>query len=202
MTEPHSESEPSAIDANAEVGPEIDGEVIPVEDVSAADEETGLDIAAQELRAELELVQDRHLRLAAEFENFRKRTARERTEAWGRAQADLVGKLLDPMDDLDRVSELDPAQTSAQDIIKGVELVERKFLRELESAGMERVGKLGEPFDPNLHEAIGSVPAQSGKEDQTIGRIVQAGYKLGNYLIRPAKVQVAVWQNEDGASGA
>ena len=156
--------------------------------------------AIERLQSQFDELQDRHLRIAAEYENFRKRTARERTEMWQRAQAEVVSNILDALDDFERVLQLDSASASAEDVIKGVELVERKLLRELESAGLERVGRIGEAFDPKHHEAIGSLPAETEEEDHTVGAILQSGYKFGGALIRPAKVQVLLWQTE-GSQG-
>ncbi len=150
----------------------------------------------ERLQSQFDELQDRHLRIAAEYENFRKRTARERTEMWQRAQAEVVSNILDALDDFERVLQLDSASASAEDVIKGVELVERKLLRELESAGLERVGRVGEAFDPKHHEAIGSLPAETEEEDHTVGAILQSGYKFGGALIRPARVQVLMWQTE------
>ena len=155
--------------------------------------------AAIRLRHELQELKDRHLRLAAEYENFRKRTARERTETWSRAQADVVTNILDALDDLGRVLDLDTSVASTQDVVAGVELVDRKLIRELTNAGLEKVGEQGEVFDPNHHEAIGSLPAQTPEEDQTVGAVVQVGYRFGGALLRPAKVQVRMWQG--GGSG-
>lgn len=154
------------------------------------------DQAVIRLEEELDTLKDRHLRVAAEYENFRKRTARERTELWSRAQAGVVSGLLDALDDLGRVSDLDPQVATAEDVIKGVELVERKLFKELETAGLERVGEVGQPFDPNQHEAIGSLPATSAKEDHTVGSVLQPGYKFGGALIRPARVQVRMWSGD------
>ena len=153
--------------------------------------------AIERLQGQLDELQDRHLRIAAEYENFRKRTARERAEMWQRAQAEVVSNILDALDDFERVLQLDSASASAEDVIKGVELVERKLLRELESAGLERVGRVAEAFDPNHHEAVGSLPAQAEEEDHTVGAILQSGYKFGGVLIRPARVQVLMWQPEE-----
>ncbi len=155
--------------------------------------------AAIRLEQELKELKDRHLRVAAEYENFRKRTSRERSETWSRAQADVVTNILDALDDLGRVSDLDASVASSEDVIKGVELVERKLIRELTGAGLERVGAQDDVFDPNQHEAIGSLPAQTPEEDQTVGMVVQIGYRFGGALLRPAKVQVRMWQG--GGSG-
>ncbi len=155
-----------------------------------------LDQAVERLQDQLNELQDRHLRTAAEYENFRKRTAKERTEMWKRAQADVVSSILDALDDFQRVLELDRSTTSAEDVIAGVELVERKLFRELEGAGLERIGQQGEPFDPNLHEAVGAIPAEAEEQDHTVGAILQAGYKFAGALIRPARVQVFMWQGD------
>lgn len=145
-----------------------------------------------ELRAEFEELQDRHLRLAAEFDNFKKRTARERVEGRARAQGEIVSLMLDALDDLGRVAHVDPAATNAKDVVDGVELVERKLYRLLEAAGLERIGAVGEGFDPNQHEAIGTVPATHGEGDHTVAAVLQPGYRFSGQLLRPARVQVFV----------
>ncbi len=157
--------------------------------------------AVTRLQGQLAEMQDRHLRIAAEYDNFRKRTARERTELWTRAQADVVARVLDVLDDFGRVLDVDRSQATMEDVIKGVELVERKLVRDLEASGLERVGEVGEPFDPNHHEAIGSLPAESKDHDHTVGTVLQVGYKFGGALLRPARVQVRMWHDDGGAAG-
>ncbi len=152
------------------------------------------DEAVERLQAQLNELQDRHLRTAAEYENFRKRTAKERIEMRKRAQADVVASILEALDDFQRVLALDRSTTSAEDVIAGVDLVERKLFRELEAAGLERIGQEGEPFDPHLHEAVGALPAEAEEQDHTVGAILQAGYQFAGALIRPARVQVFTWQ--------
>ena len=144
------------------------------------------------LEEELEQLKDRHLRTAAAFDNFRKRTVRDRNETWARAQAQLASSVLDALDDLSRVLELDPGQATVPDVVQGVELVERKLLRELEAAGLRRVGVEGEIFDPNDHEAVGTVPASSPEADGTVAQVLQVGYRFGDSLLRPARVMVHV----------
>jgi molecular chaperone GrpE len=156
----------------------------------------------EQLVAELDELRDRYLRMAAEYDNFRKRTARERLDLRSRAQAELVGALLDALDDLGRVAHLDPATTPAGDVIAGVELVERKLLRLLSGAGLERVADTDIPFDPNQHEAIGTVPAERPELDHTVGTIAQAGYRFGGQLLRPARVMVRLWSDEAANAGA
>ena len=145
------------------------------------------------VEAELAEWKDRHLRLAAEYDNFRKRAARERDELRTRAQADLARRLLEALDDLGRVAHLDPAVTAAPDVIAGVELVERKVLRELVGAGLEAVTAADVPFDPTVHEAIATVAAESADRDHTVAAVFQPGYRFNGTLLRPARVQVRIF---------
>jgi molecular chaperone GrpE len=138
---------------------------------------------------------DRHLRLAAEYDNFRKRTMKERTETWTRAQAELVSKLADALDDLARFAHIDPTEIDSKRLHEGVDLVERKVWKELENAGVTRIDKAGVPFDPNVHEAITTQPAPKPEQDHTVGQVVQPGYKMRDTLLRPARVIVLTWQD-------
>lgn len=159
------------------------------------------DQAIARLGAELDALKDRHLRLAAEYDNYRKRTTKERAETWLRAQAELVQRLADALDDLSRFAHVDPAQTDAKTIHDGVDLVERKVWKELEAAGVTRVDQTGVPFDPAVHEAVTTQPAAAPEEDHSVGQVLQAGYKLRDLLLRPARVVVLTWQGERPADG-
>lgn len=159
------------------------------------------DQAIARLEGELDALKDRYLRLAAEYDNFRKRTAKERGEAWVRAQAEVVLRLVDALDDLARFAHVDPEQTDVKTIHDGVDLVERKFRKELEALGVTRVDQLGVPFDPNVHEAVTMQPAVSPEQDHTVGAVLQAGYKLRDTLLRPARVVVLQAQGERPADG-
>lgn len=139
---------------------------------------------------EYEDLKDRHLRLVAEFDNFRKRTAKQMSDSGAAAQAFLITRLLDALDDLGRVAHLDPEKTEAGDILSGVEMVEKKILKELEGVGLEKVGVVGEPFDPKQHEAIGTVPVDEEASVDTVATVLQMGYRVGTVLLRPAMVQV------------
>ncbi len=156
--------------------------------------------AVRRLTEELEVAKDRHLRLAAEFDNFKKRAQRERTETWGRAQAELVVAILDALDDLGRVAHLSPDTTSVRDLLAGVELVERKLTRALGQGGLERVGVAGETFDPNIHEAVSTAAAPAAEQDHVIQSVLQPGYKFGGALLRPARVVVLLWHEPEPAS--
>lgn len=137
---------------------------------------------------------DRHLRLAAEYDNFRKRTAKERAETWARAQAELVSRLADALDDLSRFAHIDPAAIDAKTLHDGVDLVERKVWKELENAGVTRIDQAGVPFDPKVHEAVTTQPAAKPEQDHTVGQVVQPGYMMRDTLLRPARVIVLTWQ--------
>jgi molecular chaperone GrpE len=142
---------------------------------------------------------DRHLRLAAEYDNFRKRTAKERADLWAKAQAELLKDVVDALDDLTRFARVDPAHTDAKTLHEGVNLVERKLWKELEAAGVRRVDQVGVAFNPNVHDAVTTAPAADPSQDHTVGAILQAGYQLGDLLIRPARVQVLTWQGDKGS---
>ena len=144
-----------------------------------------------ELEAERDRLKDQHLRLAADFDNFRKRTEDRLRQRWNRAQADLVARFLEPLDDLRRVTALEPESTASVDaIVEGVDLVERKFFRALEEAGVEVVDPEGASFDPNTMEAMMRVSAESEEDDDTVASVFQRGYTLKGILIRPARVSV------------
>jgi molecular chaperone GrpE len=157
--------------------------------------------AVARLAAELDELKDRHLRLAADYDNFRKRTQKERTEQWARAQADLVARLVDALDDLARFAHIDPAQTDAKTIHDGVDMVERKVWKTLDAIGVTRVDLIGVPFDPHLHEAVTISPADDPAKDHTVGAVLQPGYQLGGALVRPARVVVLTWQGERPRNG-
>ncbi|MGH7547159.1 MAG: nucleotide exchange factor GrpE [Gemmatimonadales bacterium] len=157
--------------------------------------------AVGRLEGQLAELKDRHLRLAAEYENFRKRTLKERTDLWGRAQAELVQRLVDALDDLARFAHVDPDATDARTIHDGIDMVERKVWKELEASGVTRVDQVGVPFDPNVHEAVTTEPTDHPAKDQTVGVVLQPGYELGGQLIRPARVAVLTWQGERAERG-
>ncbi len=145
--------------------------------------------AVRRLEDQLREANDRHLRLAAEFDNFRKRVARERIELADRAQAAFVMKLLEVLDDVDRVV-ASPAGTDGAVVLQAVELVDRKLRKELEVAGLERVDPKGAPFDPAFHEAVSVAPPPSPELDHTVASVFQVGYRFKGNLVRPARVQV------------
>lgn len=145
--------------------------------------------AVEEQRREYEALNDRHLRLAAEFDNYRRRVERERAELFGRAQADLAARLLETLDDLDRVRQHSESAT-AQVLLEAIQLVERKLRNTLEAAGLESVDAEGAVFDPTSMEAVATVSADSEADDDIVSDVFQPGYRFKGTLVRPARVRV------------
>ncbi|MDE3247565.1 MAG: nucleotide exchange factor GrpE [Bacteroidota bacterium] len=142
---------------------------------------------AQEEAAEWK---DKYLRLVAEFDNFRKRTARERVELTQTAGKDIVVSLLDVLDDCDRAQKQLDSSTDVQAIREGVQLVFNKLRNTLQSKGLKQMESVGQPFDADLHEAITEIPAPTpGAAGKVIDQ-VQPGYYLNDKIIRFAKVVV------------
>jgi len=146
-----------------------------------------------DLSRALEEQRDKYLRLAAEYDNYRRRTARERQEAGARGQADLVKQLIESLDDLARFAHLDPAAVDAATVVQGAELVEKKILKTLGAAGLEVVHPLDQTFDPALHEAVATEPAAAREDDHVVARVYQPGYVFNGQLLRPARVVVKQW---------
>ncbi|HUF34665.1 MAG TPA: nucleotide exchange factor GrpE [Gemmatimonadales bacterium] len=145
--------------------------------------------AVRRLEEQLDAAREQHLRLAAEFDNYRKRIARERTELGDRAQAALVTRLLDVLDDMDRLAS-DGGAAPPDSIRQAIDLVDRKLRKELEAAGLERIDPVGQPFDPSIHEAVSAVPPPTEAQDHHVSATFQTGYRYKGTLVRPARVQV------------
>jgi molecular chaperone GrpE len=142
---------------------------------------------------DLAVERDKYLRLAAEYDNYRKRSAKERQDAGTRAQADLVRRLIDALDDVARFAHVDPATTDSATIAQGVEMVEKKLLKELGAAGLQIINPVGETFDPALHEAVATEPTSAREDDHVVSRVYQPGYLFNSQLLRPARVVVKQW---------
>jgi len=199
-------SEDEALGGASALDSEGDDAVLDVGIVEGAEESATVgepNAAEQEIsRLEVALSEanDRLLRLAAEFDNYKKRTLREQAAARARAQGEVVTQLLEALDDLGRVAGLEDSDATVHDVVMGVHMVERKLQQELEALGTERVAFEGEMFDPNFHEAIGALPVPEDKEPGTIATVVQRGYRLGETLLRAARVLVYITPETDEAS--
>jgi len=138
-------------------------------------------------------LKDKHLRLAAEFDNFRRRAAKERQEAGWRAQGELVRGLLDVLDDITRFGAVDPTTVDSKTVVDGIQLVEKKLHKSLAGHGFEVIDATGKAFDPALHEAVSTAPAASAEEDGVVAVCFQAGYVINGHVLRPARVVVKQW---------
>lgn len=195
---------PSEDDASMELD-DIEVESAQTDDVEQADgspgraevnidgEATSETSRAVDTERELEEHREKLLRLAADYDNYRKRTARERQEAGSRAQADLVRQLLDSLDDLGRFAHLDPSTAEAATVVEGVDMVEKKMLKALGAAGLEVIDPEDQMFDPAVHEAVSTEPALSPEDENLVSRVYQKGYMYNGQLLRPARVVVRQW---------
>ena len=130
---------------------------------------------------------DAHLRLAAEFDNFRKRTVKEKEASYGNGRADTIAKILPIYDNLERALN-QPTEDAAYK--KGVELTMAELVKILTGLGVEIFGNLGDAFDPNLHNAVMHIDDENLGEN-VISQVFQKGFKIGDKVVRFAMVQVA-----------
>lgn len=130
---------------------------------------------------------DNYIRLAAEFDNFRKRTVKEKEASYGNGKADAVAKLLPVYDNLERALG-QPTEDAAYK--KGVEMTMNELVKIFTGLGVEIFGNVGEPFDPNLHNAVMHLESDE-HEENTIAQVFQKGFKIGEKVVRFAMVQVA-----------
>jgi len=141
------------------------------------------------LQQEKAALQDRLLRLAAEFENYRKRVDRERRDQADYAVAGAVEEILPIVDNLERAL-LAPVGSDAEVYRKGVELIHRQMIDLLRKRGVAPVDSVGVDFDPNIHQAVAHEVSSSHREGEVMEEFAR-GYKLGDRLLRPAMVKVA-----------
>ena len=127
----------------------------------------------------------------SEFDEARLRLRREISKDIERSRREILGELLEVLDNLDRAVDSARQGASAEAVLQGVEMVRRQFLAKLDSVGVKRMETDQQPFDPALHEAISSVPAASPDQDGQIVGTVRPGYTIGNEVLRPAAVAVA-----------
>lgn len=158
------------------------------ETAEAVQEEEALD--AEKLAAELADLNQRFLRVAADFDNYKRRTVQEKEDLVKYSNAKIMGELL-PVLDAFQLALKNPGESQeAQNVIKGVEMLYRQIMQVLEQAGMSKIEAVGQPFDPKLHEAIMQVDDDSVPED-TVVEELRAGYVLNERVIRPSMVKVS-----------
>jgi molecular chaperone GrpE len=166
------------------------------EEIKDVEQESQVEQNQEEVKKELtsdELIQqekDKYLRLFAEFENYKKRTSRERIELFKTASQELMTSLLPIMDDFDRgLSEI--KKVKDKELLKGMQLINDKFKNTLTQKGLTEIEvKEGDAFDAEIHEAITQIPAPSDKLKGKVIDAVEKGYKLGEKIIRYPKVVI------------
>lgn len=174
-------------DSTDEFRPTLDA----AESTPAAEEQANAEAAeknAEDLASELEEVNNRYLRLAADFENFKKRARQERLDLMQYGAVRLVEQLLPVVDDFGRVLEHVPEGVD-ENWLKGVQMTVGKLHEALTEAGVEQIEAIGSRFDPKLHEAIATQESREHPED-TVLEEVRRGYKMHDRVLRPAMVRV------------
>lgn len=144
----------------------------------------------EQLKEDLSKEKDKFLRLFAEFENYKKRTTKERIELFKTAGQDVIVAMLPVLDDFDRaLSQI--SKSEDKEMLKGVELISNKFRSTLTNKGLEEVETIqGDAFDAEIHEAITQIPAPTDDMKGKVVDVVEKGYKLGDKIIRHPKVVV------------
>ena len=163
-------------------------EEAPEEPAEEADASPKEDDGLATLQKALEEEQNRYLRLMAEYDNFRKRTAKEKSGIYTDAKADAFTALLPVLDNFDRAFENTDA--SPEDFRKGIEMTHNQLLAAFEKAGVEVFGEAGETFDPNLHNAVSHIEDPEQGEN-VLAQVFQKGYRIGDKVLRHAMVVVA-----------
>jgi molecular chaperone GrpE len=192
--------------ATRDVGRDLkmDDEVVEAELVEDEESSTGTDSgengAADQVERDLDELseakreRDEYLELArrtkADFENYRKRVSRETTEALARGKADLARQLLPALDNLERALAAGEDAAAHGALVEGVAMVRDELHNRLESAGVESFDPTGEKFDPQLHEALSTMPSE-GTESGVVLETVEKGYRLNGQVLRAAKVVVS-----------
>lgn len=161
---------------------------------AAEEQQEVADPVMQELeaaKATIEEQKDKYLRLSAEFDNYRKRTMKEKAELIKNGGEKAISAILPILDDLERALHNMQSADDVKAMYEGIDLIYQKFLKGLSQEGLQKMEPVGETFDTDYHEAIALVPAPSEDQKGKVLDCVQTGYKLNDKVIRHAKVVVA-----------
>ncbi|WP_242119461.1 nucleotide exchange factor GrpE [Aestuariivivens sediminicola] len=165
-------------------------EEVQTESVEVEEQEADQKTAEEKLKDQLQQEKDKFLRLFAEFENYKKRTAKERIDLFKTAGQDVMSALLPVLDDFDRAY-LEISKTKEKELLKGVELIGNKLKGVLEQKGLSLIEvQKGDEFNADNHEAITQIPAPSEDLKGKIIDVIEKGYKLGDKVIRFPKVVI------------
>ncbi len=147
------------------------------------------------IKAELDEVNNRYLRTLAEFDNYRKRQAQERESLLKYGASETLKKLLPVLDNIERARKSFETTEDKEMIIGGFEVIVKNLLDVLTKCGLEKIEAVDKEFDPNFHEAVSQTPTDE-KPENTVVSELQAGYKMGDVVLRPTYVTVAVKPSE------
>ncbi|PWJ67111.1 MULTISPECIES: nucleotide exchange factor GrpE [unclassified Fibrobacter] len=156
----------------------------------AAEEPQPTESAEDILKAELAAANDRNLRLMAEFDNFRRRSAREQLDIIETANGKLLEKLSEVLDNFERAFAAENKAKDLDTFEKGMQMIHDQFAKVLTDAGLEQLDPTGQEFDPNCHEALMQQPSETVPENHVV-TVFMKGYKLKNKILKPAKVIVS-----------
>ncbi|MBO4338883.1 MAG: nucleotide exchange factor GrpE [Clostridiales bacterium] len=159
----------------------------PVENEQTAEENEEI-TEIEKIKKELEEKADRLLRTLAEYDNFRKRSIKEKEQAYSDTKADILSSFLPVIDNVERAMNNDNA--SYEDYKKGAEMIFAQFLKVISDSGVTAYGEKGDAFDPLLHNAVMHIEDENYGENEIV-EVFEKGYKLGDRVLRPATVQVA-----------
>lgn len=154
---------------------------------TAAAEVTETEQKLQELENNLKDANDKFLRTLAEYDNYRKRSVREKEQAYADSKASVLSEILPVLDNFERAA--GNRDASLEDYQKGIDMIFKQFQDILTKLGVESFGEKGETFDPNLHSAVMHTE-EEGEPENTISEVFSKGYKLGDKILRPAVVKV------------
>ncbi|MGB6037332.1 MAG: nucleotide exchange factor GrpE [Cryomorphaceae bacterium] len=148
------------------------------------------DAAMTELQKKYDTINDKYLRLYSEFENFRRRTAKEKLDLMKNAGSEIVGDILPVVDDFDRAIELNKDNTDPEALKEGFKLIHHKLLHLLKNQGLKPMDSINQPFDTEYHEAITNIPAPSEDMKGKVIDVAEKGYFYNDKVLRYAKVVV------------
>ena len=171
---------------------DISQDTVQDQEPAAQEEVQQEDEAVKALEARVAEVNDKYIRLAAEFDNYRRRTARERLDLIATAGEDIIKGMLPVLDDCERALQVLRKSEADKAAIEGTELIYNKLMTFLKGRGLSVIEALGKELDTDYHEAVAQLPVQEKKQKNKIVDVIQQGYKLNDKVIRFAKVVVGV----------
>ena len=166
-----------------------------------ASDPTSADSQEKQAQEELQIYQDKYIRLAAEFENYKRRAQRDQSDAIRYANESLLKNLLSTFDNLERAIQCGKDAGASGSLLEGVELTHKQFLETVEKLGVRQVSSTGSLFDPTMHQAVAQVESETAKAN-TVVEEFQKGYFLHDRILRPAMVTVAKEKSDQAESSS